>query len=154
MRPRAAPQLRDRLVHRPCRTIGAIRRHRAEGVTAADDPGHERGLLAREPIGVAAAVPALVTRADDTADLAEQPADALEHALALDRVQLDDGALLGRQRAGLVDDLAGNADLAHVVEQRDELRLPSGARVEPELVRHVYREPDHVAAVAARVLVV
>src|SRR2546430_8448001 len=46
-------------------------------------------------------------------------ADLLEHALAVDRVQLDDRALLGGQRAGLVDDLARDAHLAHVVRSEE-----------------------------------
>ena len=66
--------------------IGPVGRHRVEGVAGADDPGLDRDRLAGEAVGVAGAVPALVAGADDRADLAEEAADALEHALAFDRV--------------------------------------------------------------------
>jgi hypothetical protein len=54
-------------------------------------------------------------------DLAEEPADLLEHPLAFDRVQLDDRALVRVERAGLVDDLRWDSDLPDVVEECREL---------------------------------
>ena len=63
---------------------------------------------------------------------------------------------LGRvERAGLVDDLGGDADLADVVQQRNELGVAPVARVrDAELVADGEHEVDDVAAVAAGVLVV
>ena len=55
--------------------------------------------LAGQPVRVAAAVVALVRGAHDHADPREQPADALEHPLALDRVGLHDRPLLVVERA-------------------------------------------------------
>ena len=53
----------------------------------------------------------------------EQPADSEQELLALDRVGVDDHALLGGERPWLVDDLAWDLDLADVVEERGELGL-------------------------------
>ena len=65
LRPRAAPQLLERLLGASARAVGPVGRHRAVGVAAADDPRDERDLLADEPVGIAAAVQALVARADE-----------------------------------------------------------------------------------------
>ena len=54
-------------------------------------------------------------------DAAEQTADALEHALALDRVRLDHRPLLGSELPRLADDLRRDADLADVVEKGSQL---------------------------------
>ena len=115
----------------------------------------ERDRLAGEPVGVAVAVPVLVARAHDAADVAEQAADPLQHLLALDRVRLDDRALLGVELAGLVDDLRRDADLADVVQQRRRTRRrgdrPTRAPSSSQTREH---EIDDVAAVDARVRVV
>jgi len=62
----------------------------------------------------------LVAGADEPTNITEQTAHPVEHLLAKDRVLVDDGALFGRERAWLVDDLWGDADLADVVEEGDE----------------------------------
>jgi hypothetical protein len=87
-----------------------------------------------------------VARADDTADAAEQAANPLEHPFALDRVGLDDCPLLGSERARLVDDLARDADLADVAEQRDELGVAALVLAEAEALGNGQRERDDVAA--------
>src|SRR3954453_23156285 len=76
-------ELADRLavVHRL--SVGAVGDHRVVGVAGQDDAGADRDLLALEPIGVAAAVEALVLAADDARDPAE-PRDRAEDALADD----------------------------------------------------------------------
>src|SRR5207237_2708134 len=112
----AALQLGERLLAAHRLAIGAVRRHRAVRVAGADDPGDERDRVADEPVGIPRAVPALVARADEAADVSEQAADALEHALALDRVPVDDLALLRGQPPRLVDDLVRDLDLPDVVE--------------------------------------
>src|SRR5919109_1050694 len=106
-----------------------VGRHRVEGVAAADDARDERDVVARKPVRIAEPVVSLVARTHDVPDLAEQAADLLEHALALDRVLLDDLALLVGQRAGLVDDLLRRSHLADVVQQRRELGIPAGTGV-------------------------
>ena len=107
-----------------------------------------------EAVGVAAAVPVLVARADDPADVPEQAADAFEQLLADDRVRLHQGALFGVERAGLLDDLVRNPDLPDVVQQRDELAVATSFGVEAEPIAHAEHEVDDVAAVAAGVGVV
>ena len=79
--------------------VGAGRGHGVEGVADGHDPRRERDLLARQPVRVAAAVVALVRGAHDEPDRPEQPADAVEHLLALDRVGLHH-APTPRRRAG------------------------------------------------------
>src|SRR5204863_4834589 len=121
---------------------------------AHDDPRGPRNLLPGEMIRVAGSVPALVTRADDRPDVTEQPTDAREQPLTLDRVHLDQLAFLGAEGAGLVDDLVRDPDLAHVVEQRGELRRAAFAGTHTQLVGYGKRQFDDIAAVAAGVRVV
>ena len=92
--------------------------------------------------------------ADETPDIAEQAPDAIQHALALDRVRIDDRPLLRGQCGRLVDDLRGDPDLAHVVQEGRELGAPPLARRQAEAVGHREREQDDLARVVARVLVV
>jgi hypothetical protein len=87
-----------------------------------------------EAVRIARPVPALVTRAHDDAHATEQAADLGQHAVALDRVGLDDGELLLRQRTALVDDLVVDRDLAHVVQQGGELELDPVLALDAELV--------------------
>jgi hypothetical protein len=75
-----------------------------------------------------------VARADDHADLGEQAADARQQLLALDRVRLDDRALLGRELPGLVDDRVGDADLADVVQDRRQLRVAAIVRAQLQVL--------------------
>ena len=123
----------------------------SQQATIADSTGI---CVADQPVGVAAAVPLLVRRAHDPADLAEEAAHAVEHPLALDRVRLDDEPLVVGQRARLVDDLLRHGDLAHVVEQRAELDVAALPRAQPHGVGHRHRQRDDAAAVEAGVLVV
>ena len=89
LRARAAPQLGDR-------HVGAASRPRYErsvvialkASQTAHDARLERDRAAGQAVGVAAAVPPLVGRAHDPADVAHDAADAVEHPLALDRVRL------------------------------------------------------------------
>ena len=114
----------------------------------------ERDLGAGEPVRIAGPVPALVTRADEAADLAEQAADGLEHRLADGRVRVHQRPLAGVERPGLVDQRSRELHLADVVQQRGQLGLLPFARVEPQPVGDGDDEVDDVAAVAAGVLVV
>ena len=67
------------------------------------------------PSGVAAAVVALVVLADHLEGFAER-GGASDDVGADDRVLLDPGPLLVGEGLGLVEDVVGDADLAHVVE--------------------------------------
>ena len=97
-----------------------------------DDARLERDVLAGDAVGVAAAVPALVTVADDRPhDL--EPVDRRDDPLAELRMGLDELPLGGGQPARLREHVARDADLADVVEQRAELEALQRALVEAEL---------------------
>src|SRR5919204_223695 len=81
--------------------------------------------VAGEAVGVAAAVPALVRRADQRVDVLEER-DLLEQARADRRVLLDLVELLAREAAWLRQQLAAHADLADVVQQP---RVADGAHL-------------------------
>ena len=110
--------------------------------------------VAGEPVGVAAAVVALVRAAHDHADAPEQPADAVEHALALDRVRLHQRPLALVERAGLVDDRVRDVDLADVVQHRSELALTPHVLADAHRLRDPHGQLDDVLGVVAGVLVV
>jgi hypothetical protein len=95
-----------------------------------------------------------VAGADEAADVPEQAADLLEHELALDRVRVDDRALLRGQAPRLVDDLLRDLHLADVVQESGELGLATGLRVEPEPLGDAEDERYDVLAVEPGVLVV
>ena len=69
-------------------------------------------------------------------------------------MRLDDRALLDRQPAGLREDVAGDADLADVVEQRSELEPLQRGVVETQLGADAEREIRDPARMLRRVLVV
>src|SRR2546429_682295 len=104
------------------RPVRPVARHRVERVGDREDPRPERDLLPEEPVGVAAAVPALVVGAHDADSLALQERHASEHLLAEHGVRLHRAALRLRERSRLEQDLVGDADLADVVEQEADLR--------------------------------
>src|SRR5947209_7284102 len=87
----AASELGEGFVLASGGPVGAVGRHRAEGVAAADDPGDQRDLRAAEAVRIASSIEPLVAAADGPSDLGEHAADLLEHELSFDRVQLDDG---------------------------------------------------------------
>jgi hypothetical protein len=147
-------QLCDRGLARQRRAVGPRGRHRVVRIRDGDDPGGERDRLADQAVGVAGAVDALVGGAHDLADVAQVAADAVEHALADDRVLAHDHPLVVGQRAGLVEDLLRGGELADVVHQRAELHQPPLHRIDVQLVGDAERELDHVVAVQPGVLVV
>lgn len=124
---RAQTQLFDGLVAIHCLAVRAVGRHRAEGIAGAHDPGDERNLLAREPVWVARSVPAFVARANEVANFPKQAAHLVKHSLAFNRVCVDDGSLLIRQGAWLVDDLLRDLDLAHVVAGNEPFYIHSSS---------------------------
>jgi hypothetical protein len=96
--------------------VAAVAGHRVVGVGHGDDPGDEGNVLALEPEGVAAAVPALVVQVH-ARDERVKEADRLEDVAAEARVLLEDLVLLRGELAGLVE-VHHAADLADVVHQR------------------------------------
>ena len=90
--------------------------------------------------------------ADDLGHRGEA-ADAAQDALADDGVLGHHRALVGRQRAGLVEDRVGDADLADVVQQRRRADVLDLGRREPEAARHGDGHLDDRLGVLARVAV-
>ena len=82
-----------------------------------DDAGLDGDVLALETVRIAAAVPALVLGPHHGANPVEE-GHGRHDPLADDGVLAHDGRLLLVERAGLVQDIAGNADLPDVVQQR------------------------------------
>src|SRR5215218_10025176 len=134
LRPGVGLELLDGLLERHRVAVGAVGRHGVEGVAAADDGGAHRDLVAHESVWVAGAVPLLVRGAHYAADLAQQPAHAVEHPLALDGVRLDHDPLVLGERPGLVDDLLRHGDLAHVVQQSPKLNVAALGWIQPHRV--------------------
>ena len=96
----------------------------------------------REAVGVAAAVPALVARADEPGDAARSAGAAREDALADQRVLAHQLPLRVVERPGLVEDLVGDRDLADVVQL-------GGAREHVELLGVEAEPPRRRAAASA-----
>src|SRR5918992_4082708 len=117
LRPGAAQQLAQRLLDCEHRRVRALGDHRVERLAHSDDASAERDLLALELVGIARSVPPLVRRADEPSDLAERRG-GVQDALADQRVATDELPLLVRQRAGLLEDLLRDRDLADVVDLR------------------------------------
>ena len=119
--------------------VRAVARHRVERIRHREHACAERRLVGAEPVGVAAAVPALVMGAHNVEALALQERDLGEHLLAEERVLLHARALVGRQRPRLLEDLVGDPDLADVVQEeavfdasvaRDEVGIDHGHELE------------------------
>src|SRR3954453_9044565 len=110
---RAAAQLGQRLVRGQRLLVGAARAHRVVRVAHRDDPGGQWYLVAEAPVGVAAAVDALVRGAHDRGDVGEGRR-RLDDALADDGVTLHERPLRGVERAGLLEDRVRDRDLADV----------------------------------------
>ena len=104
--------------------------------------------IAREPVRIAGAVPALVGGADDRRDRAQGSGGA-EDPLAEDRVLSHEVPLGTVQRAGLVEDPVGDADLADVVQLRRATDLVELLARHPEPAGDRHRELGHAAGVAS-----
>src|ERR671931_773316 len=100
LRPASAPNLLGRLVPAERALVGPIGRHRVPRVGEPDDVRLERHRLAGEPVGIAAAVPALVVMVDERHARA-QPAELADDRGAVGRVALDRLELRGIQTRGL-----------------------------------------------------
>ena len=91
---------------------------------------------------------------NDQPDCLHEPADAVEHLLALKGVGLDDLPLVGVEPAGFVDDPVGDGDLADVVQERPEFEVATLLGFESELVAKGERELHHAPRMLTGVAVV
>src|SRR5438477_11400082 len=95
--------------------VGPVGRHRVVRDADEDDARLERDVLAGDAVGVAVAVPALVTMTHDRPhDL--EPVDRGDDPLAELGMRLDDLPLCSGQATGLREHVARDADLPDVVE--------------------------------------
>ena len=110
--------------------VGAGEGHGREGVTHRDDAGPQGDLVAGQPVRMAAAVEALVGGADQPGRRGQNgcgPDDALPN----EGMAAHERPLLGVQRAGLVQEVLGDGELADVVELG---RLPQLGTVPVRLI--------------------
>src|ERR671923_108248 len=148
LRAGVGPDLRHRLDEPAGAAVRAIGGQRVERVRDEDDSRGERNRLAGEAVGVAAAVHSLVARPRDLEDDRREP-DAAEDVLRDDGVAPHHLPFLVGQRAGLVEDRLGDADLADVVEQRADLdRVEIRADV-AETARELHRDRGNPLGVLA-----
>ena len=124
----------------------AVLAHRVEAVDHREYARGLRNLLALKPVGVAAPVPTLVVMADDR-DHRVREIHALHDLRAHDRVHLHLVELGGRELAGLVEDVIGDGDLAHVVQQRARLERFYLRLAQPEMAGQPARVNLHAVDV-------
>src|SRR5262245_61202495 len=119
---REAHQLVEGFLFRERLSIRAVRGHRDVGVADTDDPGCERDVLLGETVRIAASVPVLVARADDSGDAAQGGMGA-EDPLADDRVLSDERPLALVERPRLVQELVRDGEHAEIVELRSTFEI-------------------------------
>ena len=115
--PLAAARVRHGSIGIPCRTVRPVRRERVPHVRDRHDAPGSGMSVAREPVRVPRAVPALVV----VADRRQRPAERIgtAHQVPPDLgVTLDLLPFIRVQLARLVQDLVRDAHLAHVVQER------------------------------------
>ena len=104
------------------RAVRAVRGHRVPRVAGEADAARQRDVGARQAVGVAGAVPALVLGADRRRQVRERR-DRGDDALAHRRVRPHDQPLGLVEAARLLQDRLRHAELADVVQERDLGRL-------------------------------
>src|SRR5947209_8782473 len=88
-----------------------------------DDSGFDRNLLALQAVRIAGPIPALVLGSDDRTERREE-LDRDEDPLADHRMFSHDGELLWGEWSRFLEDVAGDADLADVVQERAIFHQP------------------------------
>ncbi len=152
LRPGAPLELGDGPVDRQRPSVGAVGHEGVERIAREHDARGERDLVAREAVGIAAPVPALVLvphRFRDVAEARQREQDPL----ADDRVLAHQGPLGGVERPWLVQDRVRDADLPDIVEQRAGLDLGERLAAQPERTSDGNREVPNGVGVLARVAV-
>ena len=121
--------------------VGALRRHRLECISEADDPHIQGDLAGGQPMGVARSIEALMVVGDDRQERIEQREVAGDpHP---DRgVGLHHLVLLVSKLGCFVQDLLGDADLPDIVEEGSP-----GKGIE-RILAHLHRLPDGYGKVA------
>src|SRR5688500_2509641 len=115
LRPRTAAELRNSVILAYRIAVRALGRHGVEGVADGHDARPKRDVVPAQAVRIAAAVPALVARANQARDGAKRRRGE-QDALADQRMAPHEAPLDRIERAGLVEDGVGHRDLPHVVE--------------------------------------
>src|SRR5205814_9961407 len=104
--------------------VGAIIRERVERVRDREHSRADRNLVSCQPVGIPAAVPALVVRADDLETCPVEQHHVREHPLADQGVRLHQPPLVRVERPRLAEHAVRAPDLADIVEQKTVLGAP------------------------------
>ena len=128
------------------------RRHRGERIAHRQDPGDLRDVVAGQAVQVALPIPALVVVADAGADLLEVGQLADDEIAERDMLLHDLVLGLG-ERAGLAEDVVGDADLADVVEATGAVDHRASPLVETELGAEERGVAGDILGMPARVVV-
>src|SRR5439155_21324979 len=83
-----------------------------KGITGMNDSRLDGDLLALQPIGIAAAIPAFVLGSDDGTQ-GSQERHGSEDAFTNDRVLAHDREFFGCERTRLLENVSGDADLSN-----------------------------------------
>jgi hypothetical protein len=146
----ARPQLLERALEGHGRAVGAVAGHGVEGVAGECDAARDGDRFTGEPVGVPAAVEALVLGAHGRREVLE-PGRAGDDALAHDRVLAHQLPFLLVERALLLEDDVGDADFADVVQQGDLLDVAPRLGRDSEATGDSARERDDFLRVLAGV---
>jgi hypothetical protein len=152
VRARAAQEQRLGLLARHPAPVGAVLAHGVEAVNHGEDARGQRNLLAAQRVRVALAVPHLVVMPNDRHDRVRE-FHALQNLRADGRVHLHALELGRGQPSRLVQDVVGDGELAHVVEQGPGLEGLYLVAREAEDAAHAGGVNLHAADVVVRRLV-
>jgi hypothetical protein len=148
----AALELRARLGDRERLAVGPLGDERVPGVAGQHDPRGERDRLARQALGIAAAVPALVRVTNGGRHRVEARQRA-QDALGGGGVLVHQRPLVLVEATGLVQHAVGDGELADVVQQCRGLDVGDLPRIQPEPAGHGHRQALDGVAVLAGVAV-
>ncbi len=150
--PPKRPDLVARGVDRQRLAVRPIRGHGVERIDDGEDPGPQRDRLTGQAARVTGAVPPLLVAQHDVERRLEE-LDVLQHPVAHLRVLLHHGPLFLGQLARLEQDRVGDADLAHVVQDRAPADPRQLGLVEVQHLGHTHRVLDHAVRVALGLVV-
>ena len=154
LRAGAREQLGSRGRYRHRLLVRSRRRHHLERIRDRNDPRAERDLLARESMGVTGAVVPLVMLGDRLPPLAQPRKQRRDDPLTGLRVATEEAPLPIVRPSGLVEDPAGHAKLADVVQKRRPSKPILIVLGEPDLAGDDVGECAHSLGVPARLAVV
>ncbi len=82
-----------------------------------------------------------------------EAAHLAEHPLTVDGVALDDGVLIIRELAGLLEDVVGGVELADVVQQAARCEVAQARGIQAQALAHLHGKHGDATGVALRHIV-